>query len=134
MARIVKQPFRMALQNIFSVFQMQQFELQFPDGLTDRFPEWMDCIRASVHGCGQPMKAIAADLDMSQSELSKRLSDQADIQFLLKRLPDLLKATGNLDPIYWLIEKFCDDPEAKHRRNVAMVAELLPKLAAMVNR
>lgn len=111
---------------------MQQFELQFPEGLIARYPEWMDCIRASVHGCGRPMKAIAADLDMSQSELSKRLSDQADIQFLLKRLPDLLRATGNLEPVYWLVESFCDDPESKHRRNVAMVAELLPKLAAMV--
>ena len=111
---------------------MQQFELQFPDGLRDRYPDWMDCIRASVHGCGKPMKAIAADLDMSQSELSKRLSDQADIQFLLKRLPDLLRATNNLDPIYWLVESFCDDPEDAHRRNVAKLAQLLPEIVRIV--
>ena len=107
---------------------MQQFELQFPEGLVARYPEWMDCVRASVHACGRPMKAIAADLDMSQSELSKRLSDQADIQFLLKRLPDLLRATNNLDPIYWLVESFCDDPEAKDRRNRALLAQLLPEV------
>ncbi len=111
---------------------MDQFELDFEPGLTDRFPEFLDCVRASVYGCGRPFKAIAADLDMSPSALSQKLADNTDNHFALRRLPDLMRATNNLEPIYWLVEKFCDDPEQKHRRNVALVAELLPKLAAMV--
>ena len=111
---------------------MDQFELDFEPGLTDRFPEFLDCVRASVYGCGRPFKAIAADLDMSPSALSQKLADNTDNHFALRRLPDLMRATNNLEPIYWLVEKFCDDPEQKHRRSVALVAELLPKLAAMV--
>lgn len=111
---------------------MDQFELDFEPGLIDRYPEFLDCIRASVYGCGKPFKAIAADLDMSPSALSQKLSDNADTNFALRRLPDLLNSTGNLDPIYWLAEKFCDDPEAKHRRNIARVAQLLPQLVALV--
>lgn len=111
---------------------MEQFQLDFEPGLIDRYPEFLDCVRSSVYGCGKPFKAIAADLDMSPSTLSQKLADNTDNHFPLRRLPELMRATGNMEPIHWLVEKFCDDPEAKHRRNVALVAELLPKLAAMV--
>ncbi len=110
---------------------MDQFELDFEPGLTDRFPEFLDCVRASVYGCGRPFKAIAADLDMSPSALSQKLADNTDNHFALRRLPDLMRATNNLEPIYWLVEKFCDDPEQKRRMALAQIPGLIAQLQAV---
>ena len=112
---------------------MQQFELDFEGGLTERFPAFEECVRASVSGCGRQLKAIAGDLDMSPSELSRRLANNpGDVSFPLHRLADLIAATRDNSPIYWLVEKFCDDPEAKHRKNMERVAQLLPELTRLV--
>ncbi len=107
---------------------MQQFELDFEGGLTERFPEFIDCLRASVHGCGRQFKAIAADMDMSASELSKKLSDNSDTHFPARRLPELLLATKDYSPIYWLVESFCDDPDAKRRKSIERLAAMLPEI------
>lgn len=109
----------------------QQFDLDFDGGLTQRFPEFMDCVRDSVYGCGRQFKAIAADLDMSASDLSKRLSQSADVHFALTRLPELLASTGNLSPIYWLVEKYCDDAETRQRKALAEIPALIVKLQAI---
>ena len=111
---------------------MRQVELDFEGGLVDRHPNFIDCVRASVYGCGRQFKAIAADLDMSPSALSQKLADQTDNNFALRRLPELIEATGNLDPIYWLIEKFCDSPEEKRRRAIEMLAQLGPRIEKLI--
>lgn len=113
---------------------MQQFELDFEGGLTERFPAFEECVRASVSGCGRQLKAIAADLDMSPSELSRKLSGNADdpVHFPAKRLPELIAATHDLTPIYWLVEKFCDDPDNKKRKSLEQLARLLPQIERLV--
>ncbi len=111
-----------------------QIELNFEPGLTEQFPDFMDCVRASVHGCGRAFKAVAADLDMSPSELSRKLAPNPDdpVHFQLRNLPALVKATKDCRPIYWLIEAFLEDDEEKRRRVIAEVADVLPKLKALV--
>lgn len=111
---------------------MRQFELDFEGGLTERYPNFLDCVRASVYGCGRPFKAVAADLDMSPSTLSQKLSDQTDNHFALRRLPELLEATKDCSPIFWLVEKYCDDPDSKRRRSLERVAQLLPELQRLL--
>lgn len=106
----------------------QQFDLDFEGGLTQRFPEFMDCVRDSVYGCGRQFKAIASDLDMSPSELSKRLSNNGDIHLALERLPEVLDATRSLSPIFWLVEKYCDDAEAKQKKALAQIPTLIEQL------
>lgn len=110
---------------------MQQFELDFTAGLIDRFPTFQDCVRASVYGCGRQFKAIAADLDMSPSLPSQKLAGQETV-FPLQRLPELIQATGDNTPIFWLVEKFCEDSDAKHKRNVERLAQLLPEIQRIV--
>jgi hypothetical protein len=112
---------------------VRQFELDFEGGLTDRYPSFLDCVRASVYGCGRQFKAVAADLDMSASALSQKLSDQTDNHFALRRLPELLEATKDMSPIFWLVEKYCDDPDSKRRRNLERVAQLLPELQKLLS-
>lgn len=115
-------------------FQVRQIEIDFEAGLTARFPEFGDCLHAAVHGCGRQFKAVAADMDMSSSDLSRRLADNPNdpVHFAARRLPELIAATGDLSPIYWLIEQFCDAPEDKRRRAVAELSALLPRLQRLI--
>ncbi len=110
---------------------MQQFELNFEPGLTDIFPSFHDCLKASVYGCGKPFKAIAADLDMSSSRLSRMLNEADEgINFPASRLDELVNITGDRRPIYWLIEKYCADGEARKRQAAATLEALLPRIAS----
>ncbi len=110
-----------------------QIELNFDAGLVDQFPNFLDCVRASVYGCGKPFKVIAADLDMSSSRLSRMLNEaDPNLNFPLHRLPDLIQATGDDTPIRWLVEKFCEDPEAKRKRVVAELSKTLGKVQALL--
>lgn len=112
-----------------------QMEIDFESGLTERFPEFLDCVKASVYGCGKPFKVVAADLDMSASELSRKLADNPNdnVHFPAKRLADLITATGDLMPVYWLVEKFCEGTEAKQRRALEALAQLSRDLPRLLN-
>jgi hypothetical protein len=109
---------------------MKQIQIDYQGGLLQQFPVWMDCVRASVYGCGRQLKAIAADLDMSVSELSRKLADRPadNVNFPVDRLDELVEATGDQRPVLWLVERFLDDPETRKRRAVLAIEKLLPEL------
>lgn len=111
-----------------------QIEIDFEAGLHQQFPHFMDCVRASVHGCGHPFKAVAAELDMSSSALSRKLAENPndDVHFQLRHFVKLLKATGDFRPLYWLIEEFLEDKETKQKRAHAELAAMLPKIAQLL--
>jgi hypothetical protein len=111
---------------------VRQFELDFEGGLVDRYPNFLDCVRASVYGCGRAFKAVAADLDMSASALSQKLADNTDNHFALRRLPELLEATKDVTPIFWLVEKYCDSSEEKKRRAIAQLPGLMAQIERLV--
>jgi hypothetical protein len=111
-----------------------QYELSFDSGLVEQYPKYREVLQAAVSGCGRPQKNVAADMDMTNSELSRKLADNPNdtVHFPAYMLPDLIRATGDLRPIYWLIEAFMDDPDAKRRRAASELADLLPKLQRLV--
>lgn len=113
---------------------MKQVELNFEGGLTDQFPLFRDCIRSAVYGCGRQFKAVAADLDMSPSKLSRMLADNPNdtLNFPLDLLPSLIDATKDKSPIYWLIESFLEDPEQRRNRAVSQIESMLPQLSALL--
>jgi hypothetical protein len=107
---------------------MAQLAIDFAPGLLEQFPEWMDAVRASVYRCGKPFKAIAADCDMSVSELSRRLAPQGDLPFPLDKLPRLIESTGDTLPVQWLLLSFMGDPTTASERALRDVAALAPTL------
>jgi hypothetical protein len=113
---------------------MRQVEINFEAGLTEQFPEFHDVVKASVYGCGRPLKSVAADLDMTSSELSRKLANNSNdpVHYPLPRLPDLIRATGDKRPIYWLIETFLEDDDAKQKRAVSQLSDMLPQLQALL--
>lgn len=116
------------------IFTLNQVEIDFVGGLTEQFPEFKDAIKASVYSCGRPFKSIAADLDMSVSELSRKLADNPNdpINFPLKSLPELIRSTGDKRPIYWLIESFLEDKSVKRQRAMDELTGMLPQIAQLL--
>lgn len=108
----------------------QQFEIDFEVGLTEQFTSFREVCAAAVSNCGRPQKHVAADLDMTASELSRKLADNPNdpVHFPIDKLPDLIAATGDMRSIYWLIEKFCDDPDARQRRQMAQLEQLMAQV------
>jgi len=110
-----------------------QFDLNFDAGLTDQFPNFDDVLHAIVYSGCRPAKAIAADLDLSQSMLTRMINQQDHtVNFPARRLGELIAATDDRRPVYWLVEKFCQDSDAQARQNIAELAAMLPKLVALV--
>ena len=113
---------------------MRQLSFTLDQSLIQLFPTFRDVVVASVHGCGRQLKAIAADLDMSPSELSRKLADNPKdpVHFPVTKLAALIEATGDKRPVLWLVEKFLDDPVAKRQSAVDRLDKLLPEIAALV--
>lgn len=110
-----------------------QLKLDFTPGLTERFPTALDCVKASVYGNVKPLKTIAADMDISQSDLSRKLANNPDDprRFTLHDLEALVQATGDTTVIRYLAQKYCADPATKQREALAALAHLAPHLAAL---
>ena len=106
--------------------------IDLDQSLTQQFPEFMDAVRASVYDCGRPFKAIAADLDMSVSELSRRLAPNGDIPFVLADLPKLIYATDDKRPVAWLVAKFFVDDDAKKKMAVDQLTKLMPQIHSLL--
>lgn len=114
---------------------MRQLEITFEAGVRERFPDFADCMKASAYGCGRQFKAVASDLDMSASELSRKLANNPDdnVSFPAKLLPALIRAT-NLDPVIWLVEEFLEGQADRRERAKAELAAMLPKIAALLEK
>lgn len=103
---------------------MQQITIRFDAGLVESYPTIKELIAARVHQQGRPQKAVAADLDLSPSELSRRLSgsdSDTHRNFDVNLLVRFIEETGDKTPIDWLVERFYQSDELEMLR--AKVAE-----------
>ncbi len=81
----------------------QQINLELEPGLLDRFETLEDTIIYSVYSGRKMQKSIAYDLDESPSSLTRKV--KGDLEFPVSKLSALMECTGDLTPLYWLIEK-----------------------------
>ena len=112
----------------------QQLTLDFTPGLTELYDSALACVRARVYQQGKPLKTIAADMDMSQSELSRKLAANPDDprNFTLGDLERYVRTTGDTVPIQWLAQMFCADPALKRDEALNALAGLVPQLQALM--
>ena len=106
---------------------MNQLSIDFEPGLVGKYQTAMDAIRAAVYSSTRPMKAIAADMDISQSELSRKLAENPNDtrHFTVRDLEAYVSTTGDLMPIMYLVEKYLADAEQKQK---AALAELTRRI------
>lgn len=114
------------------VSQGRQLTLNFESGLTDRHARLIDCVRECIIANAKPMKAIAADMDLSQSELSRRLShsEKDRRNFSIDDLETYIATQQDVTPIYFLIEKYLESSEHKKARALDVLSKLMPVLQA----
>ncbi|HEY8356511.1 MAG TPA: hypothetical protein VIL30_03530 [Ramlibacter sp.] len=121
---------------------MDQLTINFEPGLRERYPTIYHVLRAMAERSQRSMKAIAADMDMSSSELSRRLNADLnendtrvfDIGFLDAGDKGFMKATRSTLIIEWLAEGHMDqvNPARQQQRALTELSRLLPQLNALV--
>jgi hypothetical protein len=121
---------------------MEQLTINFEAGLRERYPTIYHVLRAMAERSGRPMKAIAGDMDMSATDLSRRLNADLnendtrvfDIGFLDAGDKGFMKATRSTLVIEWLAEGHMDqvNPDRIRNRAVSELARLLPQITQLV--
>lgn len=111
-----------------------QLTLDFEPGLADRFTSLLDCVRNGAYTNRNPLKTIAADMDMSQSELSRKLSGNPDDtrRFSVDDLEAYITKTGDQTPIYYLVDKYLQDVELRRNRAVNELLKQMPDILALI--
>lgn len=108
---------------------MQQITLNFEAGLTESYRSCREYVAARVHQIGRPQKAIAADMDYSPSDLSRKLAQSPDDsrRFTLDDLERFMDVTGDTQPVLYLVEKYLAKRNKDDLRR--QIEELQRKLA-----
>lgn len=111
----------------------RQLTLNFEPGLTERFKTWDAVLAAAVYGSRKGLNAVAGDLDMSPSELTRRLNPDTDDPRPLRTKDGIgiIEATQDMRPVYWLIEKFLRDPEAAKQEALSQIPALIAQLTTL---
>lgn len=117
-----------------AVHASSQLTLDFAPGLAERHASLLACIREGAYSHRNPLKTIAADMDISQSELSRKLSGNPDDprRMSVDDLEAYLRATGDMNPVFYLVEKYLEGEEVKQRRAAAELVKKLPDILALV--
>lgn len=111
---------------------MTQMQLNFEPGLTAQFKALEDVLAASVYGSRQGLQGSAAEADQSPSELSRRLNRTDQLPLRVVDMIAIIDSTRDLRAVYWLIERYLQDPEAKRSLAVDQIATMLPMLTELV--
>ena len=110
--------------------------MDFKPGLTRQYRNLLDVVRASIHKSRGGADSVAIAMDVSPSTISKMLNKQDDPnnqrRFPLEHLETVIEETKDLDPIFYLIEKFCVDNEVKRKQAIAQIPALIDKLQELV--
>ena len=111
-----------------------QLTLDFDPGLSERHPSLLACVREAALTHRSPLKTIAADMDLSQSELSRKLGDNPNDprQFTVNDLEAFIKATGDVSTVYYLVEKYLQDDEQKQKRALSALIKKMPDILALL--
>lgn len=117
-----------------------QFPLVFEPGLTANHRQLEDCCAAVVHNHRGGVDGVAPALDMSPSELSRRLNahvqregdDKSNRPLRVSDLVGIIETTHDYRPIFWLIERFLRDPEAQRSQAIQQLAQLMPVVQTLI--
>lgn len=112
-----------------------QLTLELQSGLTQQYRTLRECIAAVVYQFKGGIGGVAQALDMSPSDLGRRLNhgDGDPLRNLdIDLIKPIVEATGDHRPIYWLVEKFLPSDEQKRKAAVDQLSNLMPQLAALL--
>lgn len=125
--------YRKLQESFMTVRSASQLMIDFTPGLTERHALLTDCVRECAYTHRNPLKTLAADMDMSQSELSRKLANNPDDprRLSVEDLVRFIDASGDTTPIQWLIERFMQDDGMRQRRAMAELVKHMPNILAL---
>jgi hypothetical protein len=110
----------------------RQLSLDFQPGMTTQFRSLRQVCAAAVYASRKGLSGVAGDLDMAPSDLCRRLGDDSDRPLTDAHVDGIIESTRDYRPIYWLIEKYLQDPEAKRLAAIEQLAAAMPMITALV--
>lgn len=104
-----------------------QLAIDFNPDITRAYGSCVEYVQARVHRQPVSQKAIAADLDLSPSHLSRKLSRNPNdsMRFTLDDLEKFIEVTGDIEPIKYLVAKYMVKAE------LSEIEQLRSELAAL---
>ena len=111
-----------------------QMTLSFEPGLAERHLSLRDCVLQQVYQRGHGR--IAAALDMAPSKLTEKMagldSSGKPRGMTLDEFERYLDKSGDLTPVYYLLDKFARDPQIAQQEALARLAALADSLPALL--
>lgn len=107
-----------------------QLTLDFEPSVRQRFATLRECLHFTVLEDRRGIKAVASDVDVSTSELSRRLAPtEGDPRSLdVNLMVAIMHSTQNLLPLQWLLGEFTRDEATRQAAAISAVENLLPQL------
>lgn len=86
----------------------QQLLLDFEAGLSRVYGSGREVIHAGIHRGGKALKSVAADMDLSPSQLCRKLAQNDDdsARLTLDDAENYMDKTGDLTLIEYLVDRF----------------------------
>lgn len=107
----------------------RQLTLELEPGLTERFRNVRDVVAQGVYSRG--LKRVAGDLDLAPGNLSVALGDDGPRKFGVDELERYVQVTGDLTPIYYLVERYLGDQGAARAEALDRVMQIAKQLEAL---
>lgn len=116
------------------VVAANQLTLELHPDIRTRFATLRECLHWTVLNDRRGIKAVAADCDVSMSELSRRMhpSDDDPRSCDVNLMVRVMHSTGDLSPLHWLMAEFLQDEETKRRSAVDQLSALMPQIATLL--
>lgn len=109
-----------------------QLTFSFEPSVRQRFPTLRQCLHYIVLQDPRGIKAVAADCDLSESELSRRLTKKEEGAPRSCDVDDVLvavmRSTGSQMPMQWLHGEFSTDDRTKTTNALHLIETLVPQL------
>lgn len=108
--------------------------------MTAKFKRLEDVLLATVINYSGGLDKVASRMDMSPSELTRRLNahvaaKEGDFNNRPLRVSDMFEIvdeTRDYRAIFWLIEKFLRDPEAQRTQAINQLAAVMPAIQQLL--
>ena len=117
-----------------NVPKQSQLTIAYEPGLSERHLSLRDCMVAQVYQRGHGK--VAAALDVAPSKLTEKLagvdSGGKPRGMTLDEFERYLDRTGDLTPVYYLLDRFARDPDVAQQEALARLAQLADALPALL--
>jgi hypothetical protein len=117
---------------IKAVSKPQQIALDFEPGLTENHPTLLDFMASRIYQKG--LSNVAPILNKAPGNLGLELGGDDKRHFSVKSLERYIEKCQDVTPIYYLIEKYLSDPQAKRDAAQAEMLEIFRQMQPTLKR